>query len=378
MKIKTKKILPFVIVTPLLLIVAEALLYLHAIVNFSGNMVHLSNHKSTRNVGNTFYGISDVSNYTINHLGLRGKSPSNKDFFAISFGNSTTECLLLDDKETWSQLTMDVINTQQQQQPFTLNISAKSGLRPYHNVMHLNSLLDKGISFKLAIFLPCFIAGLDRGYRELTEEDKSKAFANSVVFPKTFPPRLRETLLYQAWKDLGKRIITDIKSEFGITQKTRSWKSIYEQRMRYQKAKKSNQLSDFHQQVLSLYIKEFRETTIEFIKICQQNNIQVILLSQPVMYKENLEEKYIDRYILRSKKAVFVPTPRLYHEIAGAFAREIEKIATQKQVHYINLYAQLSSEFECYYDQYHFNEYGAKRIAEIISNYILNNNIITK
>src|SRR4051812_23284829 len=51
-----------------------------------------------------FYGVKGLKHFSINSKGFRGKEFAEKDAKYITIGGSTTECLYLDDSETWTAL----------------------------------------------------------------------------------------------------------------------------------------------------------------------------------------------------------------------------------------------------------------------------------
>ena len=77
----------------------------------------------------SFPGIVGVSRYTTNSQGLRGPEfpPRDAAYRILTIGGSTTECIYLDDTETWQHLLMQRLNQQGHRQPVWIGSAGISG-----------------------------------------------------------------------------------------------------------------------------------------------------------------------------------------------------------------------------------------------------------
>lgn len=192
----------------LIFVGTEAILYIHSIITFSGNMVHLPNTKSVR-IPKNFFGIEGKSKYTINSIGLRGKLPSKKQSFIIAFGNSTTQCSYLDDTETWASIAEKTLK-EKHKQDVIFNICARGGLAAAHNVEHLKALINQGVKFDTAILLTGIseLNSWANGYKfkQLSKVQKRKAFKEGVFRWSYYPKKFSELMIAQYAKKQSKAI----------------------------------------------------------------------------------------------------------------------------------------------------------------------------
>jgi lysophospholipase L1-like esterase len=88
-------------------------------------------------------GVEGVSRFTVNRAGVRGNEFSDDDQYRIlAFGGSVTECLFLDDTETWPRLIQDRLSAKVGGKVWVGNVGM-SGLSSRDHLLQVPPLLDQ-------------------------------------------------------------------------------------------------------------------------------------------------------------------------------------------------------------------------------------------
>ncbi len=110
--------------------------------------------RTFRPVPDTMPGVNGNSRFIINEDGIRGPKFSDEDAFRILVvGGSTTECLYLDQTETWTQLLQDMLNAQRPGSHIWVGSVGKSGLDTRHNRLQVERLLGQYDRIDLVVLL---------------------------------------------------------------------------------------------------------------------------------------------------------------------------------------------------------------------------------
>ena len=85
-------------------------------------------------------GIEGESRFTVNSLGIRGPElpPREAAYRILCVGGSTTECLYLDDTESWPHLLMEMLSQQRYRQPVWVGNIGMSGYSTVHHLKFLS------------------------------------------------------------------------------------------------------------------------------------------------------------------------------------------------------------------------------------------------
>src|ERR1043165_2922731 len=84
-----------------------------------------------------FYGVKGEKHFSVNSKGFRGNEFEGPAVKFMCLGGSTTECLYLDDKETWSNQLQDSLNARFKTWKFQIGSIGKSGCTTRENYIQL-------------------------------------------------------------------------------------------------------------------------------------------------------------------------------------------------------------------------------------------------
>jgi lysophospholipase L1-like esterase len=371
---RAKGVLRVLLVLLLLPIAGEGLLWVHVQTGFHGQTIFQPNRVRGRNPNPKYLsGISGESRFTTNALGLRGRMPKVTDDFVVVFGNSTSECVWLDDRETWAEALQIALNERGgREKRVTVNIAARSGLLMAHSRVQLEHLASQKPAIKMALLMQGS-TDMARAFRHetltaLTAKELQAAFANPIVPWEGFPDSFDALLLRQYWKQGEKRITRGFRSELGLgVSKGRDGSSEMEARRNYAANQKLTVLSAVGQKQFKAGLSEYRRQVQGFVETCLAKGITPVLLSQPVLYGRPFPAEYEAYYVSDNPSPEFeVCSPALLFRLLGEYARVTGDVAREHDVPYINLYDALYGQLDCFHDQVHLNEEGAKKVAEIV------------
>jgi len=369
-----RNILKILIGIPLLLIGAELLLYSYCLLKFDSNNVYLPNIKSGRNPNpNYLPGIHGKSYFTTNSMGLRGASPKTDCAYIVAIGNSTTQNVWLDDSETWPQIVMDCYNKTSNKKVI-VNSAGHGGLVARHETLILQSLIDKELKIDVALLLTAapdasMWLRQEGEYRGLEKKYEKKAFVNAVTPWKHFPKKRKELLISQYAKIVEKKIVKGFRTVLHHSvSKKRDGASMQKDKDNYQQAEQLLSLPEELLKSQPVALADYKQQMLNTVRLCKKNNITPILITQPVNYGKNMSDKDKKNYTWQYKNKAI--TPKLLHEIFAKYAQINREIAQQEKIVCIPLFSYMEDKSECYIDEIHFNEKGAKIAGEYISSFI--------
>ncbi len=321
--------------------------------------------------GKIMPGISDHARFTINSFGFRSPRLQSIDkpvgvrrIFCI--GGSTTECIYLDDQEVWTEqlnqrlqarmrpdVTVDVIN---------------AGYAGHSTREHITMLAQRVIPFDpdLVIVMAGFNdlqVQMARDYSPNREDERSRYTLYAGWIPKS-------KYLICSVSQLMRRVVLmrhgpgrrNVRGKFkqDLRGKWHEW-------MREKLAKLPIERLDDPN---CFPYPEFEQNMRSLISICRANDISVLLLTQPAIYRSDLNEyeksllwfNLGGRHYSASDMALLL---NRYNECT-------RRIAEQLDVPLIDLAAQLPRDTSVFYDDCHFNVSGSTAVAKSIAAASLN------
>lgn len=362
-----------------LLICQELMLYAHSFVRFDSKMVYLPNSKSGCTPNPKYLpGISGASYFTTNSLGLRGPEPQKNHRFGVAIGNSTTKNSWLDDTETWPQLLMDLYN-KDCEKPVVINTGAHGGLTPRHMRLITENLVNSPNKPDFILWL-ADISNLEMlinqapSYTGLDTSDEHKAFRTGVYFPGHLPKDKDETLLYQYYEKMEKKINLGFDSVFGtVADSKRNGEKEYKKRQ-ISNDSKLEIWEKIPKDILKskhLALSDFNAQVIEVINLCQQNDIKLFLITQPLNYKPKMSKEETELYTEKIYNNKRIPA-QMYDEMFLWFIEELEDISKTYGIDLIPLRSEFQKIDNSFIDSCHFNEKGSLETAVFINNYLKN------
>jgi lysophospholipase L1-like esterase len=326
-------------------------------------------------------GIEGESRFTVNDQGLRGDRLDPHASGILALGGSTTECLYLDDQETWPYLLQRRLNAHRGggDQVWVGN-AGRSGHTSHHHLAHAERLLELSPAIDTVLVLSgandlLQRLQLDRGYRPQGPADPDarrrlldRAFAVWPGFTADDPFWKRSEIWRRA--RLVKNRYLDAAPAGLIQDRTGS---IYAQWRANRRA-----ASGFRTVLpdLSPAIDDYVSNLRGIIDQAKARQVRVILMTQPAVWRAGLPPE--------EEALLWMGGTGAYQETAGREYYSPEALAeglrgfnqamlgtcAATQVECIDLEPRLAKDRRVFYDDMHFTEAGARAVADTIAEYL--------
>ena len=332
-------------------------------------------------------GISGPSRFVANSLGIRGDEFKTSDAYRIlAIGGSTTECLYLDQSETWPLLLQKYLNGTAMYHNVWVGNAGMSGKTTRHHItaMKYLPLLDMRIDMIiLLIGVNDFVIRLAQ-HEQYDSQFTMKSGSGQILIDETFAggspywdaPFFKKTALWYIGHK-AKGMITDtirgnnvahnnVQDEFG--------KMYVRLRQHRQDAIEiRDELPD-----LSSAIEEYKRNVHTMIDIAQEKSIRLVFVTQPTMWKADLPDQ-LDRLLWLGGIGDFMKqTNRPYYSVQAldkgmrTYNDALLKVCEERRVECLDLSSLLEKDLTVFYDDVHFNESGAEKVANAVAKYMVN------
>jgi lysophospholipase L1-like esterase len=325
-------------------------------------------------------GISGDSVFRTNSNGIRGDDFAPQNAYRImAIGGSTTLCLYLDQSETWTQLLQENLNRNTRSQKFWVGNCGVSGMNANHHVLALQHLPLRDLKIDTVILL----TGINDLTKRLTQ-DKSyvpispddTATQNNLLaetFTGTYDTYYNDliykrTAIWQLLRRVKKQMTMSaahIEDERGKIYLT--WRDH-----RQHASEIREQLPD-----LSSALDEFARNINRMIDIAQEKSVHTIFMTQPTMWKPGLPNDLASLLWFGGVGDFQRERGKPYYSVATlekgikAYNDTLLRICRERQIDCLDLASILEKDTSVFYDDVHFNEGGARKIADNLSRYML-------
>lgn len=321
-------------------------------------------------------GIFGESRFESNSLGIRGDelTPSHT-YRILAIGGSTTECMLLDQFETWPYLLQKTLDENIPNHNVWVGNAGMSGRTTRHHLTAMRYLPLRKMRIDVIVLLigiNDFSKRLSRDERydphflakpEATEKMMSRTFMGSYNYTNgTF---FKKTALWQMLKKV-KAMVLHIASleENGMNYVT--WR-----KHRQQATEIRTKLPD-----LSSAIEEYARNINKIIDIAQEKSLRLIFMTQPTIWKPGLSEELDSLLWLGGIGNFQVESGKPYYSVEALdkgitkYNEVLLNICKERGVECVDL-SYLEKDTTVFYDDVHFNESGARKVFMALVNYIL-------
>lgn len=372
----------------LLVAVAGTLLAAEAILRYaettSSYFVHTpGSHRIFRPMDGVMPGVEGESKFLINAQGLRGPIvESRHNMRILCVGGSTTECMILDEKETWPALLRDqLMSKADDKTQIWVGNAGKSGCNSRHNLLQVEELLKKLQDIDILVVLIGVndlahrlaadqnYASWERGGKATDSDLYKKAFDISPVTPATNRPtvltlsslRSRFSRLLNKWAP-PPELQAQIQDEAGAS---------YNMWRRYRRKARQirTELPD-----LVPALTEYERNLRAIITTARRYNVRCVFVTQPTMWREGLPP---DKEALlwmggvgnfRFEKRSEYYSTQVLRVGMDLYNNKLREVCCTEKVDCIDLAVAIDLDLSVFYDCCHFNERGAQRVAEILAN----------
>jgi lysophospholipase L1-like esterase len=298
-------------------------------------------------------GVSGESRFTVNSQGVRGPELPERSaaYRILCVGGSTTECLYLDDRESWPHLLMEQLNQQRPEKPVWVGNVGRSA---YCTTEHLKFIQDS----PLVEQMDCVV--LLVGYNDLVR-------------------LLRSELNRQLWVDYqenqplwrGSNVLTMLRTIHG------NWKAgrvVIEDESgeNYELRRRERQQGPFSDALpdATEALAQYRHRLAAIAKTCREKGVRVVFLTQPVIWADGLSSE-VEALMWGGQLAggAYLTAGKIrqgmddYNKLLVQTCRELG-------VECVNLDS-MNDKTAWFYDYAHFNETGAREIARRVGDHFL-------
>ena len=295
-------------------------------------------------------GIEGPARHTTNALGIRGTElPGDRGVPRILFlGGSTTECLYLDDGETWPLATGDLIAARL---PVWVGAAGRSGRTSVHHLRFLEEsplLASGGVD---AVFVLVGLNDLTKALLGVTEADQR---AGDLL-----PLWRRSHLAGLAHGALDRWLTTR-------SDRLEHWAVHLPRQQAERRAapKRDPQLD------LAPWLDAYARRLERIASLCRERGAHIVFLTQPVQWRQGLPSKVEDRFWFGwLPDGSYATTAALRAGLDAFNARTLAE-GERLGVPVVDL-APLSGDLRYFFDDCHFTELGSRAVAELLADWML-------
>jgi lysophospholipase L1-like esterase len=309
----------------------------------------------------------------VNSLGFRGSEiPRDAARRVLALGGSTTECLYLDQDKTWPALLEKTLNERDADHPTWIGNAGRSGCTLRENVVQLEELVRAIPNLDVVLVLP----GINDLSKRLAQGDaydpdlSSSESGREAVMRRAFGvhplevdaelPIYERTGLWRFASAIRRRFESGDPNRFGAgAEQYRAWRDHRRSATRW-----IGVLPD-----LTKALDEYRRNLEELVDIAQRAHVRILLATQPILWRIDLPQGSRDLLWMggtgdfqREEGKAYFTLPALiegmkrYNDVTRGVARE-------RDLEWLDLAELIDGEPALFYDDCHFTEAGARRVA---------------
>jgi len=331
----------------------------------------------------TFPGIQGPTTFSANSLGIRGDEFSpNQTYRILAVGGSTTESLYLDDSKTWPHDLQVELNQGTGQNVWVGNV-AKSGLDTRHHIYQMRYLLPQYSNPRIdAVIILVGINDLWHFTVPAHIEQFSEDFELSRTFALRPAPNIDElfykkTALWVLLRRVKENLFRPPVPAGSFVEDVEG--KVYPQ-LRLRRRHATAYVNDLPDMTQAL--QDYTRNLNTLIDLAQAHSARIILMTQPSMYKDVMppdQDALIWGGALENqgKSTVDPNMPDRYYS-TGALALGMKRyndtllqVCQSRNIECIDLAIALPKDTTIFYSDVHYNENGAKQVANVVAQYLL-------
>lgn len=304
-------------------------------------------------------GISEQAFFRTNSWGIRGDELGPDDIRILAMGGSTTACVLLDQEKAWPQLLQSNLNSRKASDRYWVGNLGVDGMKIWGTYLQLRDLVPSLPKIDTVLIL--------HGVNDLQYR---------LIHHKNFEKEIESRMRQLNPRSLGFFERTQIWRAY--TQASRAWAGgknksmdniVFYQFVRRLRriGKQSDKVPDF-----SSALKHYETILNMIIDEARRQDIEPVLLTQPSLWRINLSEKE-ERSLWFGGEGDFLKvrgstyySARVLQELLSRYNQLTLRVCREKKIRCIDLAAKLPKDHTIFYDDVHFTELGARRVAGIV------------
>jgi hypothetical protein len=305
-------------------------------------------------------GTTAPMSFSTNRLGMRAPEWDPAARRILCVGGSTTLCLYLDDEKAWPRRLMTLLNEGGSSPTVWVGNVGKSGHDTYHHLALLERLREAPQADALIVL--CGVNDLAHAVR--ASHEARRRLAPSAVFDSGGPlnpthPYFKQAFAYQALRSfVGSTPREDEEDPRGQTYARR--------RQRRQEAVK-----DYPLPALDADLRIFGENLAALARRCRAWGTRCIFMTQPTLWQDpmpdDLEALTWFRPAIGTRRAI--SSPDLARGMA-AFNDALLDSCRREGLECIDLASAVPRDSRHFFDDEHFTEAGAERVAQVVAGHL--------
>ncbi len=312
-----------------------------------------------KNKFHKFFNIDSSYHYSVNELGYRSPSLFSKDRFGIlAVGGSTTDCIGLADSETWPWILEEQLNASLEKQ-FTVGNIGVPAFNSFHHILQVERIVPQFENIKMVVMLVGindFSRFLHLPEKELVPERKELLHQTFVRHPRKVNERWHERS--ELWAHI-RDAVNHIRIIYEVDNKSFD---LHSKVAEYETAAKVESLPN-----LDYGIGIMMNNVLKINQYCSNNNLQLVVITQPVLWRKNMNEEEIKI----SSYGKSIKNGQTYSDEAMAkgmnsFNKTLIEVANQNDFYVIDLAENFPKTGEVFFDHCHYNKTGSKLVSEIV------------
>jgi len=288
-------------------------------------------------------GVSQPAEMVINPDGLRGHDlpETRHDYRIVCVGGGTTECLYLDDSETWPALLSQGLR-EELQEPVSVDSAGHSGYasREHAKFIERSNLLTQ---------IDCLVVMVG-------PDDVLQRLVGTIPVR----PRVTQTRLFSLLADaMGRQSEPGLFADFHGVGLVQARQKLYERQRHFD---------------VDQALAEFESQIRRIIRVAQQRKVRLVFVAAPVLWDDVLDERA--QKVLRYARILDKPNPddwvqpRRCRELADLFNERLFVACREAECEVVDL-TFLSALDLLFHDDIHFNEAGCRELARPLVEYFV-------
>lgn len=320
---------------------------------------------------NIFYGIKGDKEFTINSNGARGDVFTKNTKNYICIGGSTTECLYLDDTETWHNVLQHELGDE-----YVISSIGKSGITTREHYLHTKYTIPK-LEYVNGVILMVGINDLMKRLSRDTLYDANFEFTkqveDSLVNTIFLNQREQEGVWWRrtALFHLAQRVYRANKQQ-GVT-----WENVQDDtgsslKQWRKNRKESVGLLDTLPD-LTEALNEYERNLQLIYSEAKAQKLELICVSQAALYKDTIPE-YENALLWMGGIGAFQNKPghvyystKALRQALDMYNQRLKQFSLRNGIHFLDVNAAMPRDTSVFYDDCHFNQNGAQLLGRYIA-----------
>ena len=346
------------------------------------NTKHLKDYKNTKHFKDIFSGKHEISfdhmTYRTNKQNIDYNNKTNDTLRIFTIGGSTTAQVTLDDKKTWSSLIGNKLESHLNKKVEVINTGVLGFAASYHFLT-----LKKIEKYQPDLII--FLVGINdwnnhiikskRNYY-LTSFEINYDVTNSILYKgfknikKQFNRKIVAIFDHKNSSNKKKNLTKDINSSSIFFNNEKMWTKNREYLDQIGSSKSKRKIRKFRPKDIS---QEYNFWITKIIDRCHDKKNICIFMDQPNAYKSDISEKLKSRlWMTPLFQDYTLPFEDLKY-ISNLYNEWLKKKIIDSDLHFVPISKRIPSNLNYLFDDVHLTENGAKKISDLLFNYIVDN-----